>query len=70
MPKFLILMSAPDHYARWDSADQPTRDQYLTDLAAFAAAVRTHGTLHAVLPLLPSPCEIREVPDVGIPITA
>lgn len=99
MSKFLILMSRPDHYAQWDTADQSTRDEYLTDLAAFAAAVRTHGTLHAVLPLLPttpptdlhgaylvdlpdqttvrnlaellpSPCEIREVQDVGIPITA
>lgn len=98
MPKYLILMSEPDHYAQWDKADQPTRDQYLADLTAFATAVRTHGTLHAVLPLLPttpatdlhgaylvdlpdqtttqnltnllpSPCTIREIQNVGLPIT-
>ncbi|WP_405061597.1 hypothetical protein OG474_08085 [Kribbella sp. NBC_01505] len=99
MTKYLILMSEPDHYAQWNAADETTRDAYLADLATFTTAVRAHGTLHAVLPLLPtepptdlhgaylvdlpdqttaanltkllpSPCEIRECQDVGIPITA
>lgn len=86
MPKFLILMTETDHDARWAAADSAAQDKILTAMGTFATAVRTHGTLHAVLPLIPTvppndtttnltellpyPCEIREVMDVGIPITA
>jgi hypothetical protein len=99
MPKFVILMTEADHDARWAAADSAAQDKILTAMGTFATAVRTHGTLHAVLPLIPTeppndlhgvylvdlpdltttinltellpyPCEIREVMDVGIPITA
>ncbi|MET7277207.1 hypothetical protein ABZS29_03165 [Kribbella sp. NPDC005582] len=99
MPKFLILMTETDHDTRWAAAGPAGQEQILDAMGAFASAVRAHGTLHAVLPLLPStppsdlhgaylvdlpdestsanltellpyPCQIREVQDVGIPITS
>jgi len=43
MPRFLILMAEPDHFARWDAVDEQTRERVLADLHAFTAAARARG---------------------------
>jgi len=43
MTRFLILMAEDDHFARWDAADDATREQVFADFRAFTAAVRARG---------------------------
>ncbi|TCC56505.1 transcription initiation protein [Kribbella pittospori] len=43
MARFLILMAEEDHFARWDAADDATREQVFADFRAFTAAVRARG---------------------------
>jgi hypothetical protein len=45
MPRFLILMAEDDHFARWDAADDATRERVFADFRAFTAAVRERGRL-------------------------
>jgi hypothetical protein len=43
LTRFLILMAAPDHFARWDAADEATQQKVFADFRAFTAAVRERG---------------------------
>jgi hypothetical protein len=43
MTRFLILIAEEDHFARWDAADDATREQVFADFRAFTAAVRERG---------------------------
>lgn len=43
MTRFLILLAEPDYFARWDDADDATREQAFAGYRAFTAAVRERG---------------------------
>jgi hypothetical protein len=43
LTRFLILMAEPDHFARWDAADEDEREQVFAAFRAFTAAVRERG---------------------------
>lgn len=43
LTRYLILMAEPDHFARWDAADDATQEQVFASFRAFTAAVRERG---------------------------
>ena len=43
--KFLLLMSEPDHFARWDAASEAEQSAVFDSFRAFSAAVRERGEL-------------------------
>jgi len=43
--KFLLLMSEPDHFARWDAASEAEHSAVFESFRAFSAAVRERGEL-------------------------
>ncbi|ADB32975.1 YCII-related protein [Kribbella flavida DSM 17836] len=43
LKRFLILIAGADHFARWDAADDATRDEAFAGYRAFTAAVRERG---------------------------
>lgn len=43
--RFLVLMTEPDHFERWEQADEEHRQRCFDDYDAFADAVRSRGTL-------------------------
>jgi hypothetical protein len=43
LTRYLILMAEPDHFARWDAADDAERERVFADFRAFTAAVRERG---------------------------
>lgn len=43
--KFVLLMAEEDHYARWDAADEATRERVVADFEAFDAAVAERGSV-------------------------
>lgn len=44
MTRFLLLMAEPDHFAKWDAADEALRERVFADFRAFTAAVRERGS--------------------------
>ena len=47
MPKFLILMAEPDHFRKWEEADESLQQRVFDDFTAFDAAVKERGALVA-----------------------
>ncbi len=47
MPKYLVLMAEPDHFLKWDEADDDLQQRVFDDLNAFGAAVRERGSVVA-----------------------
>ncbi len=47
MPKYLVLMAEPDHFRKWDEADDSLQQRVFDDFKAFDAAVRERGTIVA-----------------------
>lgn len=47
MTKFLILMAEPDHFRKWEEADESLQQRVFHDFTAFDAAVKERGTLVA-----------------------
>lgn len=45
MSKFLILLTEPDHFAKWDAADATQRERVYADFGAFSAAVKERGSI-------------------------
>lgn len=43
LTRYLILMAEPEHFARWDAADEAERERVFADFRAFTAAVRERG---------------------------
>lgn len=43
LTRYLILMAEPDHFARWDAADDAAQEKIFADFRAFTAAVRERG---------------------------
>ncbi|MEV5966201.1 YciI family protein [Kribbella sp. NPDC051952] len=43
MTRFLVLMAEPDHFARWDAADEATQEEVFAAFRTFTAAVRERG---------------------------
>lgn len=43
--RFVLLMAEEDHYARWDAADEATRQRVVADFEAFDAAVAERGAV-------------------------
>ncbi|MEU8221880.1 YciI family protein [Kribbella sp. NPDC048915] len=43
LTRFLILLAEPDHFARWDAADDAERERAFAAYRAFTAAVRERG---------------------------
>ena len=42
-----MLMTEPDHFAKWDGADDQHRERVFADFRAFTAAVRERGAVVA-----------------------
>ena len=47
MPTYLILMAEPDHFRKWEAADDALRERVIEDFMAFDAAVKERGTVVA-----------------------
>ena len=45
--RFLLLMTEPDHFDRWDASDEDYKERVFADFRAFGAAVRACGELVA-----------------------
>ena len=45
--RFLLLMTEPDHFDRWDASDEEYKERVFADFRAFGAAVRACGELVA-----------------------
>jgi hypothetical protein len=43
--RFLVLLTEADHFAKWDEADDQTRDATYRAFDAFQAAVKERGTI-------------------------
>lgn len=43
--KFVLLMAEEDHFAKWDAADEATRERVIADFEAFDAAVAERGSV-------------------------
>lgn len=43
LTRFLILLAEPDHFARWDAADDDEREEVFAAYRGFTAAVRERG---------------------------
>jgi len=43
--RFLVLLASPDHFDRWDAADEEEREAAFAAYRAFGQAVRERGTL-------------------------
>ncbi len=43
--KYLILMAEPDHFRKWDDADDALRQRVFADFRAFGAAVEARGSV-------------------------
>ena len=45
--RFLLLMTEPDHFDRWDASDDELKERVFADFRAFGAAVSACGELVA-----------------------
>ncbi|WP_139977588.1 YciI family protein [Nocardioides litoris] len=54
MPRYLLLMTEADHFAKWDAADDELRARVYADFGAFAEAARARGTIVGGEALAPS----------------
>ncbi|GAA1759073.1 hypothetical protein GCM10009795_001770 [Nocardioides hankookensis] len=45
--RFLVLLTEPDHFARWDRADEAERERAFAAYRAFSAMVRERGSILA-----------------------
>ena len=45
MPKYLIQMAEPDHFRKWDEADDALQQRVFDDFNAFGDAVRARGAV-------------------------
>jgi hypothetical protein len=43
--RFLVLLGGPDHFDKWDAADDELRARYFRDYRAFSDAVRQRGDI-------------------------
>ena len=45
--RFMVLLTEPGHFDKWDALDETTRERVVGDFQAFAAAVEARGSLVA-----------------------
>lgn len=45
MTRYLVLLTEPDHFARWDAADEATRERTIAAFNAFDDAVEARGSV-------------------------
>jgi hypothetical protein len=64
LTRYLILLAEPDHFARWDAADDAEQERVFADYRAFTAAVRERGRFRGG-EALAHPREARTLRPVG-----